>query len=68
VTDIAVGLGVYNSGDMADSDGQTVLYCATSQLNNVGDMAVFSEVSDIQISQAYTTMQVSDIVLKNNCL
>jgi len=54
VTDIAVGLGVYNSGDMADSDGETVLYCATSQLNNVDeDMAVFSELLDIQISQAH---------------
>jgi len=72
VSDIAVRLGVYNSGGMADSDGETVLYCATSQLNNVDrDMAAFSEVSDYTRIYKYhrrTTMQVSDIVLKNNCL
>ena len=51
---LAVSLGVYNSGDMSDSDGETDLYFSSSQLNNVDeDMAVFSVVSDIQISQAY---------------
>ena len=51
---------------MADSDGETVLYCATSQLNNVDeDLAVFSELSDYTRIYKYhrrTTMQVSDIV------
>ena len=34
---LAVSLGVYNSGDMSDSDGETDLYFSSSQLNNVDE-------------------------------
>ena len=45
---------MYTTAVMSDSDGETDLYFASSQLNNVDEgMTVFSEVSDIQISQAY---------------
>lgn len=31
----SVSLAIYNSGDkMSDSDGETVSYCASSQINN----------------------------------